>query len=95
MGLMKTIKTSTAHTDAARARTEGRTVYVHRFGMPNINSGVSSSIPGAAEVIETIEATGWRLEYMAHNSEDRAHGSLVLLFRPAMLNWPEPKEIQR
>lgn len=82
MGLMKTIKTNTATADAARARTEGRTVYVHRFGMPNLNSSVSSSVPGAAEVIEAIEAAGWRLEHMAHNAEDRGHGSLVLLFRP-------------
>ena len=83
MGLMKTLKTTTATGDARRARAEGHTVYVHRFGMPTMNSSVSSSVPGAAEVIEAIEAEGWRLEHMAHNSEDRAHGSLVLLFRPA------------
>ena len=82
MGFMKTVKTSTATADATRARSEGRTVYVHRFGMPNLNSSASSSVPGAAEVIEAIEAAGWHLEHMAHNP-DRAHGSLVLIFRPA------------
>jgi len=83
MGLMKTTKIHMADKDASRALEQGHTIYVHRFGMPNLNSASSCSVSGAAEVIETIEAAGWKLEHVAFNAENRANGSLVMLFRPA------------
>ena len=83
MGLIKGMKVGIADKDAKRALEEGRTIYVHRFGMPNVNSASSSSVSGAAEVIETIEVAGSHLEHMTFHSGERGHGSLVMLFRPA------------
>jgi len=81
MGFTKNAKISHADKDAIRALEEGRTIYVHRFPMPNLNSGVSRSVSGAAEVIETIETAGWHLEHTTF--EDRGQGSLILIFRPS------------
>lgn len=82
MGFMKTAKEGTAATEAARAMAEGHSVFVFKFGMPNLNSAVTSSVSGAAEVIETIEGNGWHLEHVALHPDIR-HGYLVMVFRPA------------
>jgi hypothetical protein len=80
MGLIKTMKTSTATTEAARAVAEGHKVFVFKFDMPNLNSAVTSSVSGAAEAIEAIEAEGWALSQMAVHPSVR-HGTMVMVFR--------------
>jgi hypothetical protein len=80
MGFMKDMKSSTASKDAARACAEGRQVFVFKFDMPNLNSGVTASVSGAAEAIEAIEREGWFLGHMSVHPSVR-HGAMVMVFR--------------
>ena len=80
MAFVKDLKVSSASTDAKRAAEEGHSVFVFKFGMPNLNSAVSTSVSGAAEVIEAIEAAGWRMQDFALNS-DVKRGQMVMVFR--------------
>jgi len=82
MGLVKNAKVSAASDDAKRAAGEGHSVFVYKFGMPNLNSAVSSTVSGAAEVIEAIEEGGWRLQQFALNDDVR-RGQMVMVFRRA------------
>jgi len=82
MGFVKTMKVNTGSADAARAVTEGHTVFVFKFDMPNLNSAVTSSVSGAAEAIEAIGAEGWTLAQMAVHPSVR-HGAMVMVFRRA------------
>jgi hypothetical protein len=81
VGIVKDAKTNLAHTEAARALSEGRTVFVYRCNVPAFSSGFSGSVSGAAEVIETIERLGWSLANMAYDGAQSRNGALVLLFR--------------
>ena len=74
------ISYSSASTNAARAATEGHKIFVFKFDMPNLNSAVTSSVSGAAEAIEAIEAEGWTLGQMAVRPSVR-HGAMVMVFR--------------
>jgi hypothetical protein len=82
MGFVKNVKVSGATEDAKRAADEGHSVFVFKFGMPNLNSAMSSTVSGAAEVIEAIEEAGWRLQQFALNDHVR-HGQIVMVFRRA------------
>lgn len=82
MGLIKDAKTGTATQHAARAREEGRTVFLYKFNVPSTSSRFSEPVSGAAEVIEGIERQGWILHQMAYDSQQGGHGSVLLLFRP-------------
>jgi hypothetical protein len=84
VGFLKDRRADTAGAHAMRAREEGHEVYVHRFKLPSM-TGIGyggSPVSGAAEVIESIEQSGWRLEHISH-AEVADHGSLLLMFRPA------------
>jgi hypothetical protein len=80
MGFVKDMKTNTAGKDAARAAAEGRKIFVFKFDMPNLNSAVTSSVSGAAEVVEAIEEQDWVMSDMAVHPSVR-HGAMVMLFR--------------
>ena len=82
MGFVKTMKVNTGSADAARAAAEGHSVFVFKFDMPNVNSAVTSTVSGAAETIEAIEAQGWTLAQMAVHPDVR-HGAMVMVFRRA------------
>lgn len=82
MGLVKDVKSGTAAQHSARARQEGRTVFLYKFAVPSSSSRFSEPVSGAAEVIEAVERNGWLLHQMAYDSEQGSHGSVLLLFRP-------------
>jgi hypothetical protein len=81
MGLIKDTKVGSAGTESARARQEGRTIFVYRYNVPATGSGFSGSVSGAAEVIERIEGNGWRLAEMAYDGKQSTNGDALLLFR--------------
>ena len=83
MGIFKDAKANVARTEAARAVSEGRAIFVYRCNVPAFSSGFSGSVSGAAEVIETIEGQGWSLSDMAYDGAQSRNGALVLLFRRA------------
>jgi hypothetical protein len=80
MAFVKKMKAGAASRDAQRAASEGHSVFVYKFDMPNLNSLVSSTVSGASEAIEEIESAGWTMSQMALHPGVR-HGSLVMLFR--------------
>lgn len=73
-------QSNTAAKDAARAAAEGRKIFVFKFDMPNLNSAVTGSVSGAAQVVEAIEDQGWVMSEMAVHPSVR-HGAMVMLFR--------------
>jgi hypothetical protein len=80
VGFVKDIKSGAAAAEAARARQEGRSVFMYRFNVPVASPGLSGSVSGAAEVIEAIEGAGWVLEQMAFDGQSK-NGAALLLFR--------------
>jgi len=63
MGLMKDVKGHLVKTQAERAMKEGRQIFVCRFdpGM-TAKHNASGSISGVAEMIESVEGAGWKLD---------------------------------
>jgi hypothetical protein len=81
LGFVRDIKSGAAAAEAARARQEGRSVFLYRFNVPAASSGFSGSVSGAAEVIEAIERAGWVLSQMAFDGHQSKNGVALLLFR--------------
>lgn len=81
MGLINSLKADTFGKDAARAREQGRTVFVARFIVRGDINAMSQSVSGAAEMVEATEAEGWTLQDMSwiQGGKDRAEG--YFLFR--------------
>lgn len=81
MGFIKDAKATTAANHAARARQEGRTVFLYRHNVPASSSGFSGPVTDTAEVIESIEQTGWQLAQIAYDGHQSKNGAVLLLFR--------------
>ena len=83
MGLIEDTKVNIAATHAARARQEGRTVFLYRFDGNASSSGFSGPVGGAAEVIESVERTRSRLVDTSVTSPGTKskNGAALLLFR--------------
>lgn len=83
MGFIKDMKANVVSTEAARAITEGRTVYAPMLNTPATQSGTSGSVSGWAEMIESIEACGWRLDQWAIAQDSKGRPQAYPLFRRA------------
>lgn len=81
----KQAKANVALDHAQRAREEGRTILVYRQNVGALAGGFSGPVQAAAEVIESIEGAGWRLEHFTYDEEQSRHGALLLIFRRAGL----------
>jgi hypothetical protein len=79
MGFMKDAKAQMVSKEAARAFTEGRSVFVARLEGGALSRNVSGSVSGVAEMIESIEAEGWRLEHLSSAGSDNSH--MLAMFR--------------
>lgn len=81
MGLINSLKAGTFGKDAAKAREQGRTVFVARYIVFGDINALSGSISAAAEMIEATEAEGWTLQHMnwIQNANGRPEG--YFLFR--------------
>jgi hypothetical protein len=83
MGFMKSTKVGTIRTDAERARTEGRTVFLARYWDEVMSYQGTGSVSGAAEAIEEVEKAGWRLEHLSYAwVPEKKRGLTLMLFRP-------------
>lgn len=73
MGFIKDAKQNMVGAEAERALSEGRTVFAPMLNTPMTQPTISGSIAGWAEMIETIEAKGWRLDQwsVAHDTKGR------------------------
>lgn len=81
VGFVTNSKVATAASYAKDAATAGRSALLYRFNIPATASGWSGPVPDAAEVIEAIEAQGWRFWQMAYDDSQSKHGAVLLLFR--------------
>lgn len=81
MGIVRDAMAKIARVEAARARSEGRAIFVYRCNVPRASSRASGSVSGAAEVIEVIEGEGWSLSDMAYDGVMFRKGALILIFR--------------
>lgn len=83
-GWAKKAKGSMLREEAARAREEGHTVFV-----PMLNTGFwertsamySAPVSGWAEMIESIEGEGWRLEQWSVATDTKGRPQAYPLFR--------------
>ena len=78
MGFIKDAKANTVKAHAERAVNEGRKVFVCRFD-PGMSSkhGVSGSVSGVAEMIESVEAAGWKMD----NFQTTSDHAIIGLYR--------------
>lgn len=79
MGFMKDAKAQMVSKEAARALGEGRSVFVARLEGGALSRNVSGTVSGVAEMIESIEAEGWRLEHLSSAGSDNSH--MLAMFR--------------
>lgn len=93
MGLIKQAKANTMADHAARARQEGRKVFVAqlRGGMGH-SPKLSRPIQDVAEMIEGIEAKGWKLDQFTSVPYD-GNMTVTCLFRPAPMRTEREPEI--
>ncbi|MEU3457214.1 hypothetical protein ABZ671_26960 [Micromonospora sp. NPDC006766] len=82
MGWIKDAKANAIAQEAARAREEGRTVFVARINNPATGHVMSGSVAGVAEQIEAVEAQGWLLHQMSYCQDKRGGVEGYYLFRP-------------
>lgn len=84
MGFIKDVKTNKIGGEAQRAIQEGRTVFLCRINVGMTDAGGSGTVGGgAAEIIESIEALGWRLDQMSYCSDKQGKPEGYYLFRLA------------
>lgn len=83
MGLIKQAKANVVTQDAARAAREGRSVFTPRLNSPMTHHGMSGVVPDWAEMIEGIEAEGWRLDHWVVARDQKDRPEAYPLFRRA------------
>lgn len=83
MGIFKDAKSNMLTTEAERAIAEGRTVYVPKLNTPATAAGLSGAVPGWAEMIEAVEAVGWRLDQWSVSEDTKGRPQAYPLFRRA------------
>lgn len=84
MGFIKDVKTNKIGGEAHRAIQEGRSVFLCRINVGMTDAGASGTVGGgAAEIIESIEALGWRLDQMSYCNDAKGKPEGYYLFRLA------------
>lgn len=84
MGIIKGIKQGSVADDARRAREEGRQVFVCLFKSGVTHGGMFSGVLGhVGEMVEAVEAEGWRLDKFGYSDGDDKSDRVVGLFRRA------------
>jgi hypothetical protein len=84
MGIFKGARNAVLSGEARRAVEEGRTVFAPMLNVPitqQYSATVSGAVTGWAEMIESIEAEGWRLEHWAIGQDMKGRPQAYPLFR--------------
>ncbi len=81
MGWIKDAKANSLLVEAQRAISEGRTVFAPRLNTPTTSAGFSGSVPGWAEMIESVESCGWVLTHWAIAHDERHRPGAYPIFR--------------
>lgn len=82
MGFIKDAKANMLAQEAQRARQEGRTVFAPKLNTPATHHTISGSIPGWAEMIESVEAAGWQMYHWSVAMDSKGRPEAYPLFRP-------------
>jgi hypothetical protein len=81
LGFIDRVKTTKISGEAERAVREGRVVFLARINVGMTDVGASGTVTGAAEIIESIEAVGWRLDQMSYAQDRKGSPEGYYLFR--------------
>lgn len=81
MGFIDRVKSSKISDEAERAASQGRTVFLARINVGMTDAGMSGTVTGAAEIIEAVEAVGWRLDQMSYTNDAKGKPEGYYLFR--------------
>lgn len=81
MGIIKSVKQNMVATEAERAVNEGRMVFTPMLNTPASQHTMSGSVAGWAEMIEAVEAKGWRLEQWSVSLDAKSRPQAYPLFR--------------
>ena len=73
---------------------KAHSVFLYSLNLPTTTSSLSGPVPDAAEVIEGVEAIGWRLADMTYADKMATKGTLLLLFRRPMPPLYPPRRVQ-
>lgn len=90
MGFLKDVKSNKIAGEAQRAIQEGRSVFLARINVGMTDAGMSGSVTGAAEIIEAIESTGWRLDQMSYAQDGKGKPEGYYLFRLPQPAYQQP-----
>lgn len=86
MGFLKDVKTDKIAGEAQRAIQEGRSVFLCRINVGMTDAGGSGTVGGgAAEIIESVEGIGWRLDQMSYTQDKKGSPEGYYLFRRAQV----------
>ncbi len=81
MGFIKQAKADSLAGDAERAWNEGRTIFIAQFrGGVGHTAALSRPISGVAEMLEAVEAVGWKMDQFTSVPWDN-NMTIVCLFR--------------
>jgi hypothetical protein len=82
VGFIRDAKVQMVVKDAQRAFGEGRRVFLCRINVPmSRDAGFSGSVADGSEMIEAVEASGWRLDQMSYTPDRRGNPEGYYLFR--------------
>jgi hypothetical protein len=83
MGLIRNMKAGVVENDAARAFAAGAGVFTPRLNYPATHSPASGGIADWSQMVDAIEAVGWRLEHWSVASDAKGRPEAYPLFRRA------------
>lgn len=81
MGFIKDAKAGMLAQEAERAVREGRTVFTAMLNTPWTHHTMSGSVPDWAQMIESVEACGWRLADWSVAMDAKGRPQAYPLFR--------------
>lgn len=83
MGIFKDAKADAIGKEARKAAEDGRALFAPKLNTPMTQHGLSGSISGWAEMIESIESEGWRLDHWSVAMDGKGRPEAYPLFRRA------------
>jgi hypothetical protein len=81
VGFIKDTKAQNLGTEAKRAVEQGRTVFAPKLNTPMSQHNMSGAIAGWAEMVEAVEAQGWRLDQWSVAIDNKGRPEAYPLFR--------------
>lgn len=81
MGMMKTAKAESLADDAAKATAAGRRTFAAVLNSPRTRPDMSGGIDDWSQMIDAVEAQGWRLEQWTVGQDGKGRPQAYPVFR--------------